>query len=304
MKTKILTLVTLALLGLSQMTAQVGIGTTTPDASSVLELESTDKGFLLPRLTTAQRDAISSPAEGLTIYNTDEKCLDTYNGVRWISCNTVGSTDVYNPTTGQVWMDRNLGASRVATSSTDAQAYGDLYQWGRAADGHQIVSRFTGDGKTTSSNFDGNTTRPTNIADNGDWDGEFIIIPDNTNRNDWVTNQTDNAWNTGTAEAPIKTVADPCPSGYRLPTEAELNAELSSWSNTNAAGAFDSPLKFPAAGYRFRSDGSLMSVGSIGYYWSSTVFGASAVLLYFDSTVANMFTFYRANGVSVRCLKD
>jgi hypothetical protein len=45
--------------------------------------------------------------------------------------------EVCNPITGRVWMDRNLGASRVATSSTDEAAYGDLYQWGRFGDGHQ-----------------------------------------------------------------------------------------------------------------------------------------------------------------------
>ena len=45
--------------------------------------------------------------------------------------------DVYSPKTGKTWMDRNLGASRAATSSKDSEAYGDLYQWGRAADGHQ-----------------------------------------------------------------------------------------------------------------------------------------------------------------------
>lgn len=39
--------------------------------------------------------------------------------------------------TGAIWLDRNLGASRVATSSTDSAAYGDLYQWGRLTDGHQ-----------------------------------------------------------------------------------------------------------------------------------------------------------------------
>jgi hypothetical protein len=44
--------------------------------------------------------------------------------------------DVTNPTTGKIWMDRNLGASQVATSSTHANSYGDLYQWGRRADGH------------------------------------------------------------------------------------------------------------------------------------------------------------------------
>ena len=51
---------------------------------------------------------------------------------------TVTVTSVTNPTTGRVWMDRNLGATQVATSRTDAAAYGDLYQWGRGTDGHQL----------------------------------------------------------------------------------------------------------------------------------------------------------------------
>ena len=45
--------------------------------------------------------------------------------------------EVTNAATGKTWMDRNLGASQVATSSTDVNAYGDLYQWGRRSDGHQ-----------------------------------------------------------------------------------------------------------------------------------------------------------------------
>jgi|LauGreDrversion4_2_1035121.scaffolds.fasta_scaffold584473_1 hypothetical protein len=51
--------------------AQVGVGTTTPVTSAMLEVKSTTKGFLPPRMTTAQRDAISSPAEGLMVYQTD-----------------------------------------------------------------------------------------------------------------------------------------------------------------------------------------------------------------------------------------
>lgn len=51
--------------------AQVGIGTTDPDASSVLHIESTDKGILIPRLTTVQINAIANPANGLMVYNTD-----------------------------------------------------------------------------------------------------------------------------------------------------------------------------------------------------------------------------------------
>ncbi len=51
--------------------AQVGIGTTTPDASSILDVESTDKGILIPRLTTVQINAITNPANGLIVFNTD-----------------------------------------------------------------------------------------------------------------------------------------------------------------------------------------------------------------------------------------
>jgi hypothetical protein len=50
--------------------AQVGIGTTNPDASSILDLTSSSQGLLAPRMTTVQRDAIISPATGLLIYNT------------------------------------------------------------------------------------------------------------------------------------------------------------------------------------------------------------------------------------------
>ena len=51
--------------------AQTGIGTTTPNASARLEVASTDKGFLLPRMTAAQRGLIPSPANGLMVYQTD-----------------------------------------------------------------------------------------------------------------------------------------------------------------------------------------------------------------------------------------
>ncbi|OXA84497.1 hypothetical protein B0A66_20980, partial [Flavobacterium hercynium] len=62
---------------------QVGIGIPNPDASAVLELASKHKGFLPPRLTTIERDAISNPAEGLTIFNTTKNCLEWYNPSGW-----------------------------------------------------------------------------------------------------------------------------------------------------------------------------------------------------------------------------
>jgi hypothetical protein len=58
------------------------------------------------------------------------------------------------------------------------------------------------------------------------------------------------------------------------------------------------------AGFRSNVDGSLTNVGSYGIYWSSSVDGASASILYFSSSDANMYSDGRALGLSVRCLKD
>ncbi len=194
--------------------------------------------------------------------------------------------DVHNPTTGEIWMDRNLGASQVATSSTDAAAYGDLYQWGRATDGHQIrTSGTTATNATTAVPNDGNA-----------WDGFFIT--EGSSPYDWLTPQDDNLWQG------VSGTNNPCPSGYRLPTEAEWEAERTSWSSNNEAGAFASPLKLPVAGTRSNSSGTLDSVGSFGGYWSSTVDGTYARGLYFFSSYAGMTSNDRAGGFSVRCLKD
>ena len=56
--------------------AQQGIGTNRPDPSSVLDVSSSNKGFLIPRMTTLQREAIINPALGLLVYDIDEDCLE------------------------------------------------------------------------------------------------------------------------------------------------------------------------------------------------------------------------------------
>jgi uncharacterized protein (TIGR02145 family) len=178
-------------------------------------------------------------------------------------------------------MDRNLGATRAATSSTDAQAYGDLYQWGRAADGHE--KRNSGITSTLSSS---------------DTPGHGNFIINESNPYDWRSPQNNNLWQgvTGTN--------NPCPSGYRLPTLTEWDAERTSWGSNNSAGAFASPLKLPLAGFRNLSKGLLYDVGSYGVYWSSTVGGAGSRRLDFGGSNALMTNVFRAFGYSVRCLKD
>ncbi len=193
----------------------------------------------------------------------------------------VGPTDVYNPATSKIWMDRNLGASQVATSSTDAAAYGDLYQWGRATDGHE--SRTSGTTATLATS---------------DTPGHGNFITTGSSPYDWRSPQNNNLWQG------VSGTNNPCPSGYRLPTEAEWEAERTSWSSNNEAGAFASPLKLPVAGYRNYSDGSLLDVGSYGVYWSSTVDGTFSRSLNFISSDAYMTSDSRAYGFSVRCLKD
>ena len=65
--------------------AQVGIGTTSPDASAVLDMTSTTQGVLIPRMTTAQRGAIATPAIGLQVYDTDTSSIWSYNGASWVN---------------------------------------------------------------------------------------------------------------------------------------------------------------------------------------------------------------------------
>ncbi len=67
---------------IAQAIAQVGINTdnSAPDNSAMLDVKSTSKGFLPPRMTTGQMNAIISPAQGLTVYNTNVNSLYWYNG--------------------------------------------------------------------------------------------------------------------------------------------------------------------------------------------------------------------------------
>lgn len=72
------------LLGSGVTYAQVGVGTTTPNASSALDVTSTTKGFLMPRMTTTERTAIATPATGLQVYDTDTNSQWYFNGTVWV----------------------------------------------------------------------------------------------------------------------------------------------------------------------------------------------------------------------------
>jgi uncharacterized protein (TIGR02145 family) len=186
--------------------------------------------------------------------------------------------NVTNPTTGKIWMDRNLGATQIATSFNDVDSYGDLYQWGRAADGHES--------RTSALNA---TLATSDTPGHGD----FI-----TTATDWRSPANDNLWQGASG------TNNPCPSAYRLPTQAEWDAEVATWSSANYNGAFDSALKLPVSGYRKQADGVIAIAGTGALYWSSTVSGTDAIRMIALSSKAETGTGIRGAGMSVRCIKD
>ena len=109
---------------------QVGIGTTTPDASSALDITSTTKGLLIPRMTETQRDAITSAATGLMIYQTDGTVgFYYYNGSSWAEVAATSKTysigDIVNG--GVVfWLDSTGQHGLVAAFSDVATSV----EWG------------------------------------------------------------------------------------------------------------------------------------------------------------------------------
>jgi hypothetical protein len=215
-------------------------------------------------------------------------CGDTYSVTF-----TYNGTEVTYGTVwrgGLCWLDRNLGASRVPESSTDYQGYGALFQWGRLDDGHQVV---TWTGTTT-----GDGTPTTSTLSTEDDPGHSDFITTSTSLNDWRDGQNNALWQ---GEDGIN---NPCPPGWRVPTEGELEAEMNSWGagNQNAAGAFASTLKWPVGGYRF-SNGALLDVGSDGYVRSSSVSGTYSSYLTFNSGNAHRNSSYRVYGMSVRCVR-
>ena len=135
--------------------SQVGIGTTTPDASSVLDITATDAGLLVPRMTLTNRNNISAPATGLMIYQTDNTSgFYFYDGSAWSALGGSSSGDtitlddykdytdtvkVTNTTTGNI----NTSSETTFNNFTTTDLLGSTRgQFTFASDG--ITPNFTG----------------------------------------------------------------------------------------------------------------------------------------------------------------
>ena len=310
------------------------------------------------------RDLATNTTKPLTLIvafddnNNDSKYLSIDISVQDCSC---GCTLRKNATEWLTFMCYNLGArsdmsiadqvaytslryNSVAASSTyatdAANVHGDLYQWGRKGDGHQV--------RSSQSYLNNNTTPESSViigvADLdpvsgqvtlADAIGKFIKNNASGTNYDWRAPQLHTLWdgNGGSGTTRIKTANDPCPQGWRVPTQAEWAAvadealndqtatDLATWGISGSApttpgwlfkprtGAAtdvttaNATLFLPAAGCRSLTNSGFSNVGAGGFYWSSSRKSVEAYIFNFSSSGVNAtYSNYRALGCSVRCV--
>ena len=203
--------------------------------------------------------------------------------------------EVTSPTTGKVWLDRNLGATQVCTTATNAGCQGDLFQWGRPADGHQFSTA-----ATTATPF--TTIAPTATTDPVNYNKFFISNVNNSNYVKWTSaDTTKTARKAFLADA---TTGKLCPVGYRVPTEIEWTAE------TTLTTGFTSFLKLPLTGRRTPDHGSFIAgnTNSIELWASETeisgLFLPRVVHIQPSPNLPVIYSNYHSVGEAIRCIKN
>lgn len=183
----------------------------------------------------------------------------------------------------KLWLDRNLGAYRVAITENDLLAAGDLFQWGRDDDGHQRRNSDTTHSISSS-------ITPMH--------SKFIAVP--LNSNNWLDHNNNELWN-GSSNLNC-----PCPEGWRVPTKEELEMEMHSWNPKHKVGAFESSLKWVPGGNR-DNHGTERYTDMWSFIWSSTTQVTDPwiyMLAIISSDISEIVTSPRISAGSVRCIKD
>ncbi len=171
-----------------------------PDSSSVLDIKATDGGLLIPRMATSQRDAISSPATGLMVFDTNENDFYYYNGTVWTQFSSVGDSDwivsgddMYSAVSGDIGIGTTtpthkleIKASRyvAAFESTDGDAL--IRLWDNTGYTNRVEFTSRGNGRASIwSNGD-----HFNVLKNGNV-GIGTISPDGALKIETASSQTD-----------------------------------------------------------------------------------------------------------------
>ncbi|MEP7374595.1 MAG: FISUMP domain-containing protein [Chitinophagaceae bacterium] len=237
----------------------------------------------------------------VTLTTSNDSIRFTYNG------QSVTYGIIISSASGKKWLDRNLGAAQVAAAYDDYKGYGDLFQWGRPADGHQLIN-WTSPTEGTAVN--GTVSDVTATSDTPGHSN--FIIPPYDYPLDWRSVNTGNRWTTNPQA--------PCPAGWHVPTLAEWLAEVATTSGgtatsdgfTEMVSAYNK-LKLTIAGFRGVDGPSTVSfdqTGRFGHYWSSSdhynalgaYYDGSAILVAPDGIYQG--TGFKSEARPVRCLKD
>ena len=212
-----------------------------------------------------------------------------------------------------VWAPVNCGYE-PATASYKGYPYGKLYQWGRKY-GQGYDSN-----DATYPSGENRVAGPVMPSVGKSDENADVFFTVSQSPYEWCKVPNDAFWNSGIEDAPVKTGTDPCPTGWRVPTEKELGnlIQNSSWAtnDTGQNGRYFSgeytfidgapKVFFPAAGRRNDYDGNPNNRGNSGYYWSSRPKSHYASNLDFNSSniYMNFYYYGRANGSSVRCVQE
>jgi uncharacterized protein (TIGR02145 family) len=278
-----------------QLFSQVSISTNAspPHGSAMLDIKSTVSGLLIPRVTQAQREAISSPATGLLIYQTDGiKGFYYYSGTNWVLLPGLGA----GGNLPSVCIDYDGNAYPTITIGTQTWMAEDLR-----------VTHYR------------NGNAIPNITDNAAWaalaTGAYCWF-----NNDLTTNEKYGAlynWYT------VNDSRGLCPQGWHVPTDAEWTALTSYlggtsvaggkmksvstfWTSPNTDATNNSGFSGHPGGYR-NYDGTFFDLGINLDLWSSTEYStANAWYRYLHNSNSNVGVgdCPKRSGMSVRCLRD
>ena len=258
----------------------VGIGTSTPQASAQLDVSSTSKGFLPPRMTAAQRSAISSPTNGLLVYQTDYPSgLFYFNSGVWSS---VAVPTHYPSVTicSQKWMDKNLDVTTYRNGDTIAYVTNST-AWAALTTGAWC---YYNNDPSTNATY-GKLYNWYAVNDSRGLAPAGWHVPSDA---EWTTIET-------------------CLGGSSVAGGAMKVTGTTTWTSPNTGATNSSGFAGLPGGYRYYYDGSFNDVGYYGYWWSSTEYNTTNAwyryLYYNNGSIFRNLTDKR-NGFSVRCLRD
>jgi uncharacterized protein (TIGR02145 family) len=284
---------------------RIGIGTAAPKSAAILDLESTNKGFLPPRMTTQQRNAISTPVEGLTIYNTDISSLEWFTGEGWFTAaknvqtgkvtDVDGNTYVTVKIGSQWWMAENLKTTKYRNNTPIENPTGNTAWQNNLTGAYAWYNNTIGNKNLYGALYNWHAVNnPNGLCPLG-WH-----VP------------TDAEWTTLIAY--IDPGAIPDPGDYIQSTSAggKLKSMRTSpdshprWDSPNLGASDFYYFSGLPGGYRY-ANGTFEFLGTNGLWWSSTEIPTSVALVrYMVSSLGSVYRNFdlKTVGFSVRCIRD